>query len=195
MTDTTTAGADKAAALQGVVSGMAQDDPLAAANFVADQQPGDGQTKAAVSVAGRWADSDPAAAAAWAGTFTGDARRQALGSVVQRWGQMDPAGAGDWLAALPKDADRDTIVQCYIDSTTWQYPEYAAGFAETIADENQRARTIRNVASNWINSDPEAAIKWVSSTDLPEDQKKRLVEQAAKAKEGSGGGFRHSSVF
>ena len=100
--------------------------------------------------------------------------------VVQRWGQVDPAGAGAWIGALPKDASRDGIVQRYVDAITWQYPEQAVQFVAMIGDDKLRARATQNIAQNWINSNPESAGVWIAGSDLPDDQKRRLLEQVKK---------------
>ena len=85
-----------------------------------------------------------------------------------------------WIGALPKDASRDGIVQRYVDAITWQYPEQAVQFVAMIGDDKLRARATQNIAQNWINSNPESAGVWIAGSDLPDDQKRRLLEQVKK---------------
>src|SRR6185295_3922421 len=99
---------------------------------------GDTQNKAAISVVSQWMEADPQAASTWAAGFTGDTRKQALDTVVQRWAQNDPTAAGRWLAGLPDDPARQSAVRNYVNNLSWQYPDIAAPFAETMTDVNQR---------------------------------------------------------
>ena len=49
-----------------------------------------------------------------------------------------------------------------------------------IGDDKLRARATQNIAQNWINSNPESAGVWIAGSDLPDDQKRRLLEQVKK---------------
>ena len=41
-----------------------------------------------------------------------------------------------------------------------------------------RAAAIENVARNWLRTDPAAAARWLNSTDLPEEQRQRLLSES-----------------
>ena len=115
-----------------------------------------------------------------AAAFTGDTRQQALISVVQRWAPSDPTATGQWLDTLPADSARESVVQNYISSTAWQYPDIAAPFAETLTDTSQRVNALETVARSWLRSDPSAAAEWLKKTELSEDQKQRLLAESKK---------------
>ena len=59
-------------------------------------------------------------------------------------------------------------------------PEYSAAYATALSDENRRHNAIRDAARNWLRNDPAAATKWLNSTDLPDERKKELIDQASQ---------------
>ncbi|MEI7808532.1 MAG: hypothetical protein WCJ07_08615 [Verrucomicrobiota bacterium] len=66
-------------------------------------------------------------------------------------------------------------MQSYVNNLSWQYPEYAAPFANSLTDANQRNSAIQNVARNWLKTDFTAAKTWLNGTALPENQKQNLL--------------------
>ena len=66
-------------------------------------------------------------------------------------------------------------MQSYVNNLSWQYPEYAAPFANSLTDANQRNSAIQNVGRSWLRTDPTAATKWLNGTALPENQKQNLL--------------------
>ena len=81
---------------------------------------------------------------------------------------------------MPADDLREEALQNYVSSTSWQFPEYSAAYATALSDENRRHNAIRDTARNWLRNDPAAATKWLNSTDLPDERKKELIDQASQ---------------
>jgi len=82
------------------------------------------------------------------------------------------------VGVLPDDSAKQSAMQSYVNSTSWQYPDLAAQFATTITDDHQRNNAINNIARNWLRTDPKPAAEWLNSTTLPQDQKDRLLKSA-----------------
>ena len=65
-----------------------------------------------------------------------------------------------------------------MDGAAYDFPSLAAPFAQALADTEARAAAIENVARNWLRTDPAAAARWLNSTDLPEEQRQRLLSES-----------------
>ena len=80
---------------------------------------------------------------------------------------------------MPDDAAKQSAVNSYISNLSYQSPDLAAPWTETLTDVNQRNSAIENVARTWLNTDPVAAKTWLNSTSLPPEQKQQLLNSAA----------------
>jgi hypothetical protein len=154
---------------------MAQNDPAAAASYVATLPEGKPQNSGAASVINQWTSTDPAAASQWAAGFKGEAREQALDAVIQRWASNDPEASARWLSELPNDAAKQTAINTYLGQLTYQYPSHAATVVEGMTDESQRHSSISRIFHAWWPRDPGAAEQWLGTTSLPKEQIRGLV--------------------
>lgn len=86
---------------------MAWQDPVAAAEWVAQLPPGRGQVRAIDAVANRWTLRDPAATAAWLDQLpAGEARDSAVKTFVWRVADLDQPGAASWVSLIGDSGER-----------------------------------------------------------------------------------------
>lgn len=130
--------------LSGVIEGLADVDPLQAAQFVermvASEQAHPGHMHIVTGEVLRAADS-ALDASSWAESLPeGRMRNEALGRVADHFAERDPVETAEW----------------------------AQGFADQPGTE----RIFWEVGANWAGRDPEGALEWVS--DLPEGQSQQI---------------------
>jgi hypothetical protein len=101
-------------ALSQIISGVAQADPVMAAQVVSQASPAV-QAGSANLVASRWSQQDPRAAADWASGLTDlQARRSALTNAVGNWAGNDRNAARRWTLDLAPDETRDQVLNTLI---------------------------------------------------------------------------------
>jgi len=100
-----------------------------------------------------------------------------MNSVVNTWASQEPAAAGQWISKLRDETVRDNAYESYVNSTSRNFPEYAATCATAITDQKKRENAIYNTASNWIRADSTAALAWLATTDLPDNRKQELEKR------------------
>lgn len=92
------AGAERAAAVGGVISGWAEKDPVAAAAWLEKMEPGAARDEGAAAFVRAAAAAAPETALAWAQTISDAARRSSLTAIAaSRWLAAEPAKADEWL--------------------------------------------------------------------------------------------------
>ncbi len=173
------AGRAHDAALKGLCQGLiVAAQPEQAAAFVASLPPGAVQSEAAADVVARWAQQDPKAAAQWVEAFPeGPARERAANSLINIWAMATgkPAEAVQWLEAQPAGPARDRLAQQFVALTEGVRPDLAAPWANAFTDDRLRQFHVEQIARAWLNTDPDAARRWLHGTSLPEEKKQQLL--------------------
>jgi len=162
-------------ALHGVISGWAEVDPAAAAQW--SQKLPDQEKWVMNSALASWARKDPDTAAAWALKIPeGPQRTQALEQVGQAWGGKNRATAMVWAEKLPSESDRKVAIGGVVQS--WATQDYVAAlqFAEEQSDAKLKEHFLGRVIYGWCFKDRAAAEKWVK--ELPEGNLKKATEKA-----------------
>jgi hypothetical protein len=68
-------------------------------------------------------------------------------------------------------------VSSFVSHLSYQSPEIAAPWAETLSDDNQRVNQMENIARRWLETDRASAEAWLARVNLPEERKKRLLSR------------------
>ena len=149
--------------LSAVVAVLSRDDPRGVLAHL-QQLPQNRETRQMASaVFNSWADMDPAAAFAGASemdsTNATTTNRQA---VLQTWASLDPEAVLGMLDTLPDDV-RMTGYRSAMQGLIQQSPSRAAKMIDDIEDQQIRYSLMQQLASQWSQTDPEAALDWIMS--------------------------------
>ncbi len=130
----------------GMVHGLADTDPTAAANFVFElNENGDRQAEGLLRI------------------VTGEMLRSVGAEEASRWSESLPEGQ---LRAAAMDNVANRFVA--------EDPVAAAAWAERFADQPENARVIEEVGDEWAERDPVAAVSWLESLDSGEGKAQGL---------------------
>jgi hypothetical protein len=158
-----------------IASQMAATNVQGAISF-AQALTGDARVNSMNSVVVTWAGNDPAAAAAYvAQEPDGQEKTQEIGSVASAWEQNAPAVANEWLGSLPTGATKDDALQGAAAGVSQSDPAAAETLVAGIGDDQTRVVAETQIAREWINSNPGAAIAWIQSSTLPPQIKDSLL--------------------
>ncbi len=160
------------------IKGLAEVDSARAAQMLSNYTGPDANWIAG-SIASSWFRQDPVAATRWAQNFSpGDNRDSVLGAIASDWAKTDSAGAAQWLGQLPAGLDRDYVILRFTSAVAAREPILAIEWTKTISDVFSRADQFEHIARIWAEDDPNAAKKWMRSTDqLSAEYKKQLIEK------------------
>ena len=154
-----------------VMARWASTDPVAAADYLAENSASFGmldahQRRITGAVAGAWAGSDPTAAAEWALAQPVESRGDALDAVVRRVAASDPERATEILNRLPEGFERTELVRSMVGFLAASNPDTMAAWSLRLPGDSERITATAWAVQSWSNQDPESAAQWVSA--LPE---------------------------
>lgn len=125
------------------------------------------------------AEQDPAATAAWLSKMSPSdpiySTKHAR-DLMQVWAESDSIAASEWLSQQPAGDQRDDAVYGFSESIQRYEPEAAAAWANTINQPDRRMKRLTESIRAWGKSDREAAMEWVSRTELEPDLQQNLYE-------------------
>ena len=171
------AGGPNKQAAANLASRIAHTDPQRAAEWVTQLPDAEARRMANASIAMQFSGTDPKGATEWALALPADDRGYALSATIENWSRADPQAAADWANALP-EAERDTAVVAYSGTTAYRDPAAALAWAATINDTGKRQKSIQRIFTDWVQRSKDDATAWVQNSQLPEDQKARLLATA-----------------
>ncbi len=148
-------GAGQQSALSEIATAWAANEPQAAGNWVL-QSGIDVNGSIASSIASTWGQQDPQAAASW---LIQNAKEPAgsIGNVLRNWARQSPADVAAWMNQIAAGPIRDNAIVAFTGAVEQSDPETAGAWSVSIGDDAQRRNAIRNVVSNWMNQDKNAA--------------------------------------
>ncbi len=145
-----------------IISSWAREDPAAAAAAAAQLPLGRIFSQSVSMIASQWSQTGRKEEVfAWAKTLPeGEARRGALGSLFSQWSSQDPQGAIAALTSLDP-ADRKQAIQSISSGWSNKNPEAVLQWSASLTSAEERRDVIRDAVSQWANSAPEAAARYV----------------------------------
>lgn len=145
-----------------------------------EQLPADQRTFALTCLASAWAGTDPVAAAAWAQSLPESVDRPAvIGKLAEKWLAWDPMKASAWVAALPEGLERDAAAGQVVDAVVTETPDDAWTWALSIGGKELRDKTLQKALKGLAAGGPEAALRRIVESSLPEEEKQQLRESLA----------------
>jgi hypothetical protein len=153
---------------------LAQDDPAAAAAWIANHLDRSYSKGTARLIVGAWAQRDAPAALAWVGALPpGRERDTALARAFDRWLAHDPRAAQAWLEERQTAEGWDAALAAMARAKADESPPAAIAWAERIRDPLLRERSLVGAARTWLHVDPRAAERWLSESELSEGARAR----------------------
>jgi hypothetical protein len=119
------------------VMGRAEEDPAAAAEWLA-----------------RMAPTDPIYSAEYAN------------ELMQIWAESDSIAASEWLSSQNPGEQRDAAISGFSESILRYEPEAAAAWANTISDADRRMEQLGRNLGIWAATQPAEALEWVQTAEL-----------------------------
>lgn len=162
-----------------LASNIYNTDPQRAKDWVSHLPDAEARQQATSMLAITMGFTDPKAASDWAVTLPSDVRQVTLDSAVAQWAASDLTAAGEWIKTL-NGPTRDEATSGYIPTLSSRDPATAAAWAMSIGEGTIRNKSLDRVASDWLRKDAPAATAWIQSSELSDDQKRRLLALAPK---------------
>jgi len=157
-------------------------DAVQALDAIADPEQHSAALKA---LADGWNVNDPARLAAYASSLpTGADREYALGQALGNWSLQDPAAMATWLNTVPPGNDFDLGASLMIARTDGanRPPELAMQWVENIDNPELKLTSFQRVVSEWAQTDPAAAQKYVNQAAWLDDTvRTKVLESLAAA--------------
>ena len=160
-----------------LASRIANTDPERAAEWVKQLPDTEARRMANAAIAMQFSWKDPKGATEWALTLPADDRGYALSAAIENWSRADAQATADWVSGLP-EPERDTAVVAYSGTAAYRDPAAALAWASTINDPGKRQKSTERIFSDWIHRSKDEATAWVQNSQLPEDQKAKLLAAA-----------------
>lgn len=171
-------GSSLAQTVRAVVSGAAQKDLLAAAEFVSNRTVSPVRSEAAVAVAKNWIPGwrsgkpVPAAAIAWMAGLDAASTRRVLEEVQWKWSNGDPKSMAEFVASAGSDRVPASADLNVARALARQNPLDAFAWASRLPADRDLAAG-REAFAEWLHSQPESAMKWLN--DLPVSDARRKL--------------------
>lgn len=134
-----------------------------------------------VKVVQNWSKIDPKQALNW-GLRQEDKelRGYAVGQAVVEWGQQDAVEMGKYLNELSDDPFMDQVVREYALYVSGEDAPASLTWANSIHDPSKREETVKEIINSWYYRAPNEAKSWIYSTDLSEEEFKKMEAQLAQ---------------
>jgi predicted outer membrane protein len=110
---------------------------------------------------------DPARALDWARSQDRGGRRLLEMSALTQIAGVDPALALQELSAIPRGDSRQ-MLSSVLSTVARVDPQLALGYLGDIVNAQDRQLAASSIINGWANVDPEAAMNWLISSDLPQ---------------------------
>ena len=147
---------------------IAQDDPRAAL-IEALQLTSDSRELALRTIAEVWARIDPQAALAEIATKeSGETLNLLQESLLTAWAAHDPRDLLETLASVPEHLRAMAKEEAML-AIARISPEEAVAFLTDIEDDGLRIKLAKEIATNWSEQDPHAALDWVLNEEFTTD--------------------------
>jgi len=146
-------------------------DPMRAIQLrqqIAAMSAGDDQKSALQDLLACWAPADPETTVNWLCSFPAtNSQLEQVQFVIQAWSHREPAVVAQWLANLPAGTASEGMVSAFLEGAVEKYPVFAWRWTQSVTDAPLRQKFQRQVARQWMKTDPSTAVEWVNRLDLP----------------------------
>jgi len=123
-----------------------------------------------------WMRADLVQASNWIAARS-DATQNQIGAVAQGW-TADGVGLQNYAAQLPDTPWKQSFLTEAISQFSARDPAVAVQLAQQMAPGNDQTSLLESVACNWVASDPNAALDWISGVNDPSLREKLVVSAA-----------------
>lgn len=167
---------DRASAFSSLAAGWSRKSPEAALQWAGSMTDAKDRGMVVRTAVSQWANTQPASAAKYVERLPEAERSGPMQVVVDNWASKDTGAAASWLERQPAGVFKDAALGSLARKISQEDPEAALTWVAGITDEKQRLRQTESVARDWMRQNPAAARQWISSSNLPGDVRKRLLD-------------------
>lgn len=159
----------------------AASDPAEAKAFVAKHADGVYGRNLRRRLGARWALSEGEDAMEWARVLpVEDGREDVVEHTFRNFVYKNRARAIEWMREHHQDPALEGVLPMFLAVLSKQDPEQAIHWLPRVSDARKRQRTAEKVVKEWLRKDPEAAMVWVESSELPPHVKRSLSRLRAE---------------
>ena len=148
-------------ALGGALETIAASNPVQAAEFAMDLDPGKERSEVMGKIAESWAESAPKEALDWAMTLPGEDGESAISRAISGWAEVDAPAAAAFVDEIPAEERSDSQIREVANRWASQEPAAAAQWLDSQPDGRGKTDAMGHVVWNWTNADPQAASAWL----------------------------------
>lgn len=164
-----------------IISAWAKRDPLAAVNYLAENDTDDRMQFAAMAT---WASDDPDAAEAWAReNHEGNGANDWMVGVIKGLAGTDPMRAGaliDDISESPRSRERQHALESVLPYVMEQGNGFARMWVEGLEDGGLQSNGAEWMARRMANEDPRAAAAWIDSLGTKEARREASEQVASR---------------
>lgn len=164
----------KSRAFDEVIQSMLYRDPASAARWISQLEGRPYLSGHAIAnTAAKMAETAPKETLDWLLSLDGMTDKQAksgLGVTVGQWAKQDAHGAGNWLGQNRHHPAYDAMADRYAREIARTNPEVALQWAQTIADDGQRAYTENKVARSLFKEQGNAAAATLAAAGFSDER-------------------------
>jgi hypothetical protein len=187
----------KNSALSRIADQYAREDITKAAAWAEGIAGQEGSANAIRQVAERMGRENPQDAIEWLTKLPAGSQDGAIGDTFRRWTEQDSVAASQYLATMPASTSKDNAVAGFARQLDREDPASAMVWANTIADSELQASTVKAVAESWVRSDKDGATAYMQSSGMTAEQQAEILQSATRGggrdfggRGGPGGGGR-----
>ncbi len=177
----------KNSALSRVAEQYAREDITKATAWAEGIAGQEGSAEAVRKVAERLGNENPQEAIDWLVKLPDGSQDRAIGESFRRWTEKDSVAASQYLATMPASTSKDNAVAGFARQLDREDPASAMVWANTIADTELQASTVRSVAESWVRSDKDAAVSYMQSSGMTAEQQAEVIQNATRGGRDFGG--------
>lgn len=148
-------------ALGGALETIAATNPIQAAEFAMNLDPGKERSEVIGKIAESWAESAPKEALDWAMTLPGEDGEAAIRQAISGWAEVDAPAAAAFVDGIPVEERSDSQIREVANRWASQEPAAAAQWLDSQPDGRGKTDAMGHVVWNWTNADPQAASAWL----------------------------------
>lgn len=179
-------GEIKAEARANAVESLAEVDPARASKELAKLPEGELRDEMIAEVSEEWSQQAPNEAFEYLTKSGSDAAiEEGIYSVTRQLASEDAEAVLGYIDAQPAGEIRDNAIGGYLRGNREAPIADSIGLAETITDEGDRSRRVRELSYRWIREDAPGAMEYIEGTEhIDDSNKERLLEYGERVANG-----------
>ncbi len=158
-----------------IATAITQVDPERGVEWALEHAGGEGGDSILLHVASTWIRTEPEKTMAWLRQQpAGTSRDAAMREAYRKWLMNARADALAWLRETGGPPELEPAMELFASATGFEDPIRGLEWAERIESLDLRERAVVAIGRTWLAKDPDAALAWLESADLPASWRERI---------------------